>query len=204
MEGDDFSLEAVLGPAATTDPGEPVRHGAVEKKRERRCHAVPGTSIEAPHHVQVEAPAVALVGQGRFRESIGEHHATGGEPRTDDLVHVLGAVGAVEEELRERRQRHRLGSQEKPTDGGPGRGAARLARLDHRVTECAKMRREVTKVGRLTGALDALEGDEERHGRALRLAGASADRKPDQFAAPEPRTRPIPCRSCRGVKGLVM
>src|SRR5947199_10131405 len=60
VEGEDFSLEAVLGPAATMDSGEPVRHRAVEKKGERRRDTVPGTGIEAPHHVQVEAPAVAL------------------------------------------------------------------------------------------------------------------------------------------------
>src|SRR5437762_13452337 len=54
VEGEDFSLEAVLGPAATMDSGEPVRHRAVEKTRARRRDTVPGTGIEAPQHVQVE------------------------------------------------------------------------------------------------------------------------------------------------------
>ena len=89
------------------------------------------------------------------------------ERRADHLGDVLASIGAVEEELGERRERRGCGVEQQAADGRPGGRPAGLTGLDDRVSGGPQVLREEAEVGRLAGALDPLEGDEERHGRAF-------------------------------------
>src|SRR5207244_231770 len=84
---------------------------AVEQEGEVRPHPTARARVERAHRLEVEAARVALVGEGRVREAVAENELPRVERGADDLLHVLGAVRAVEEELGERRQRsHGRGS----------------------------------------------------------------------------------------------
>src|SRR5439155_1678395 len=89
----------------------------------------PRAASARPHRLEVEAARVALVGEGRIREAVAEDDLPRVERGPDDLTYVLRAVRAVEEELGERRQRGGVGAEQEAANGGPGRRAARLARL---------------------------------------------------------------------------
>src|SRR5262249_39342749 len=70
VEGNLLALEAVLGFAAPTDAGEPLRHRTVEEKGECRRDAAPGAGVEGAYRFQIDTAPVPLVGDRRFREAI--------------------------------------------------------------------------------------------------------------------------------------
>ena len=191
VEGERLVLEAVARPGASARAREPVGDRAVEQEGEARPHPAARARVERAHRLEVEAARVALVGEGRIREAVAEDDLPRVERGPDDLTHVLRAVRAVEEELGERRQRGGVGAEQEAANGGPGRRAARLARLEHAAAARAEVLGEVPQVGRLAGALDALEGDEQRHGRGVGLAFAARRRKGDQPGWWLPSTWPM-------------
>src|SRR5262249_29669441 len=136
----------------------------IEQKREARNQALARARIERTYRVEVEAAAVALVRDRRVGEPIADDDGPGGERGGDHLGHVLGPIGTVEEELRRRRERCGVRSEKQLADRRAGRGATRLARLDDRVSRRTEVRGERARVRRLSGAFDALERDEQRHG----------------------------------------
>ena len=150
-----------------------------------------GVCVEGADDGEVEAAAVALVGDRRFREAVREHDLARREGRPDDDAHVLRPVGAIQEELAQRRERRRVRAEQQAADGGAGGRAAGLAGLDHGMSGSSQMVRQQAEVGRFAGALDPLEGDEERHGRDpsnVRAARPQAR----QARASAPSTRPMP------------
>jgi hypothetical protein len=106
---------------------------------------------------------------------------------------MLGAIRAVEQQLRDRDQGNGLFAEQQTPHVGTGRCSARLSRLDDVAPGRAQVGGEVTEVRRLPAALDAFEGDEQRQSAGLARAAIAAQANGDVYAgACWPRTSPIP------------
>jgi hypothetical protein len=74
-------------------------HRAIEEQRQMRRDAAARPGIGAGHDLEIEAATISLVGDRRCGEAIGEHDRARRDRRRDELLHVLGAIGEIEEEL---------------------------------------------------------------------------------------------------------
>ncbi len=124
MEGEGFALHAIGGGVAAV-AGE--AGGGVEVKDDRHVgmKAAGGDLVHALDEVGAKIAGDALVGPGGKLVAVGEDDAAGVKGGAKDLGDVLGAVGAEDEELGERR--HRLvGAEDDLAKGAAGGGGARL------------------------------------------------------------------------------
>jgi hypothetical protein len=78
-------------------------HGGrhVEVDGQVRLEAAGGDLDQLAQHRQVQAVAVALVGQGSVRVAVAQDQLASLERRPDDLSHVLGAGSVHEKGLRQ-------------------------------------------------------------------------------------------------------
>ncbi len=122
-------------------------------------------------HVRpVQRPPGALVGQRGVHVAVGDHHRAPVESRPDDLLHVLGPVGRVQQRLGPRRQPlvHRV--QQDRAQPHAHLGRAGLPGLHDVEALVAQPDREQPGLGGLPRPLAALERD-EHPARLLGLLG---------------------------------
>ena len=133
--------------------------------------------VELEDGVDPEVAATALVGDRRVDVPVADDGCATLERGPDHLVDVLGASGGVERDLSPRRDV--IAVEDEVAHLLAERRPARLAR-EHDVDALALERLgEEPRLGRLAGAVDALEGDEHRQdvrpdpSRLLRCARSS-------------------------------
>ena len=105
MEGELLRLEAafrarepLLGVAAT-GAAEGFRRVHVEDKGPVGPQAAHGHVVEQAQALHVEAPAIALIDDGRVRIAVAEDHHAPVERGADDFGHMLRPVREKEEKL---------------------------------------------------------------------------------------------------------
>ena len=161
------------GRAPRGDPPErgPTSTGTSSRTIDVGPQAAGGERGQAVDGREVQAAAVALVGQARLHVAVAEHHPALGQGRAHHLGHVLRPVGEVEEQLRHRGHAAARGVEEHAPYRRPDGRAPGLAG-DHDLR--AEPRGEPAQLRRLAAALDPLERD-ERH-RAILAATLPAAR----------------------------
>src|SRR5262249_15840023 len=127
----------------------------------------------------------ALIDPGRVDETVADHPHALRQRRLDGVAPVVAAgggewerLGFYAEGLRNTREQH------VPDDFGAGR-AARLAREHHADAHRLKAIRQQRRMGRLTGAFAAFEGDESSTHRVL-TDERGRTKSPVVAAAPHP------------------
>ena len=129
--------------------------------------AADGGRVQGLDKADVDAPGAALVGDGRVDEPVADDVAAGLDRRRDDPLDQLGPGGAEEHQLGPRRQLDRgvLEQVAEPLAGRRSAGLPQQQRLG------AERLGEQPRLRRLAGAVDSLEGDEQR---SLASGGAGA------------------------------
>ena len=155
VEGFQLGVEAVVAAGALQTDA----HRTIEQDGEVWPQPVARPGVGARYGVEVEAAPVALIGDGRGREAVGEHQRAGRQRRFDHLADVLGAVGEIEKQLGQRMRRV-AAVQEELAQRLPERGSARLDGDLDAVAVAPQRLRGAVDLGRLAGALGALERDQ--------------------------------------------
>ena len=124
--------------------------------------------------VGAQVPAAALVGDRGVEVAVGDDDGAALERGPDQRGDVVRAVGRVEQRLGARVDvvavQHRLAQHQ------PELGAARLAREHDLAAEARQPVAEQAGLGRLAGAVAALEGDEQPGGTGVRRGRGARSR----------------------------
>src|SRR5262249_2857345 len=118
------------------------------------------SEVEVEDTVEPQLAADALVRDRRVDVAIADHRCSALERWADDLGDVLRARCRVQESLRP--GAHIAPGKDEVTDALAELGSSRFARGHHFETVLLEARGEELCLGRLAGAVEALEGDEHR------------------------------------------
>ena len=136
----------------------------LDEHHERRPHALHRPVVEPAQLGEVEAAAVALVGERRVDAAVADDGATGAQRRKHDLGEVLGTVGGGDQRLGAGVELGDVVVVEDLAQPLPDRRAARLVG-EHGAERLGEQRR----LGALAAALGPLEGDVGRRQPSLPL-----------------------------------
>jgi hypothetical protein len=170
-----LSVEAIEVAHATLSV-QPDRHGHVQEDGKVRSQACSGETVQTGHGVGAESAPVALIGHGRVRETVAEHHGPFLQGRLDDFRDMLGANREEKQEFTAGSDALILGVQQNGPDLFADRRTAGLAGFDHQVAERPETAGELSKLRGLPAAFDPFEAQKKpsletttRHGRATSL-----------------------------------
>src|SRR5687768_6130225 len=113
MKRELLALEVIETPSP--DAPESLLGRQVEDQRQIGREAAGGVDVQLANEVEIDTPAVSLVGDGRVGVAVAEHDPTAREPAIDLLRHVLMPRGHEQEDLAE----------------GPGSDARALEQATH-------------------------------------------------------------------------
>jgi len=168
--GDALGLEPPLVPVRPSPPQAGLRR-QVQEHRQIGNVAAEGRFLETIDEIETEPAGEPLIDPGGIGEAVAEDPAAGADRRFDDPGDMVGAGREKKVEFGQRQPFLGTPVEQQVTDRLRSRGAARLAggeTVDARGTQAAP---EKFELGRFSGPLAALEGDE---GRRPRTAGQDA------------------------------
>lgn len=166
LQGVTLALDAIGRVAAS-------RRGLVQpqldEQRPPGQAAVEGTRVELQDSVEAQPAGDTLVGQRRVDEAIANHRCPSGQRGGDHRAHQLGAGGA--EQMRLGQRRRPLPGQQSLANALTDRRAAGLAGEHNLPVQCAEVRSQQRRLSALAAAVDALETNEATaHGPMLPVA----------------------------------
>jgi len=127
--------------------------------------------VHAQDDFAAELAAAALIGLARVSEAIAENDVAAVERGRDDFGDALGASGEHESQLGHGVEALGLRVEEQSTDAVADAGASRLAGDGDVETLGFEVRGEFAELRRFSGAIQALEGEEESARHEDRLQG---------------------------------
>ncbi len=166
MEAEVFRFEPslILGGdgVARARAGQPGFLRDVEQQREVGDESRGGPFVEPPQAIELDAPAVALIGERGVGVAVAEDEVASLERGADHGHRVLPPRRGEEEHFRDRIDGRGAVEQDGP-NAIRHRRPPRLLRHHARFPPVAQMRRNAQKLRRLAGAFDTFERYE--HGR---------------------------------------
>jgi hypothetical protein len=161
-----FGFHAVV---ATARAGQRRLEAGQQQEGEIGLKAAADEAMEVEHNFRAELAAAALVGFCRISEAVADDDLACIEGWLDDFGDGLGAIAKHESHLGHGVEATRAGVEQDFANAITDGGAAGLAEQDGFVAAAGEPCRQALDLGGFSGAVEALEGDENtaRHGLSL-------------------------------------
>jgi len=160
MESIVEALKPVGGGRSGGDSRQPDLDRQIEDQSEIRGKAAEGEMVQGGERIKRNFPAVALVGEGRIGEAVGDHPCPLRQRRLDQSGHMIAPGGDQQQGLPDRIPALALAFEQQSPDRFRTRRSAGLAGRASRNPRPRECGDEQPDLGRLAGALAPLDGDE--------------------------------------------